>query len=183
MTSPPSARSGGAWSERAGAGRPPGSRRRGRRATGGARVPRSAAAPGRRARAPPASTPTRGSGRRPRWTCWAAIRGSRSRGRARRPGRRTRERAASVRRKLGPPGAELLERVPKACLGGLLVERCVDVGNEQRLGRGREALEFSDLRPQRIREREPELVEELQGLVAHDDDQLRLDDVQLALEP
>src|SRR5205823_10896565 len=88
----------------------------------------------------------------------------------------------SIGRQLGPPRAELLERVPKACLGRLLVERSVDVGNDQRLDRRGEALEPADLRLQGIGEWELDLVQESQRVVAHDDDELRLHDVELARE-
>ena len=49
----------------------------------------------------------------------------------------------SVRRQLGPPGADGLEGVPKACLRRLLVEREVDVGDDERLDRRRELLKLA----------------------------------------
>src|SRR5712692_6981355 len=87
---------------------------------------------------------------------------------------------ALVRRELRPPGTELLEGVPKRCLGRLLVERGVDVGDDERLDRRGEALELAHAPVERSRERELEPVHERERVVAHHDEQLRLDDVQLA---
>src|SRR4249920_823638 len=92
--------------------------------------------------------------------------------------------AHSIRRLLRPPGAERLEGVPERGLRGLLVERLVDVGRHERCDRGRESLD--DTRRRRVelvRERERETVEELDAAIPHRDDELRLDDVELAHEP
>ena len=58
-------------------------------------------------------------------------------------GERERCAAGSVRGQLCPPGAERLERVPERGLGRGLVERGVDVGDDERLDRRREPLELA----------------------------------------
>src|SRR3954466_445271 len=100
--------------------------------------------------------------------------------------RRSRRRAprrALVGRQSGPPGADGLEGVPKGGLRGLLVEGGVDVGAHERLDRRREMLELANLSLERTRQRAPELVREPQRVLAHDDEQLRLDDPELPREP
>ena len=88
-----------------------------------------------------------------------------------------------VRRQLGPPRADGLEGVPERGLQRLLVERRVDVGADERVDRRREGLELARLRLHLLAEREVEPVEEAERVLAHADDELRLDDVQLAGEP
>ena len=80
----------------------------------------------------------------------------RSDGRAARRPRAAPAPRASVGRQLRPPGAERLEGVPEARLRGLLVERGVDVRDDERLDRGREALQLARGRVDRVGEREPE---------------------------
>src|SRR5205823_10674105 len=94
-----------------------------------------------------------------------------------RRGRRRRAPRTSVRRKGFPPHAERLERVPEARFLRLLVERLVDVGRIERLDRRSERLPLALRRLERAREREAEGVQERERLLAHDDDELRLDDV------
>jgi hypothetical protein len=64
----------------------------------------------------------------------------------------------------------------------LLVEGRVDVGNDQRVDRGREPLHVSRVRLEGVRQRKGELGEKAKRVLAHDHDQLRLDDMQLARE-
>jgi hypothetical protein len=95
-----------------------------------------------------------------------------------------RGRAGSLERgKLGPPGDDLLEGVPKARLGRLLVEGVVDVRHVQRLDRRGEVLQVAEDSPHLARQRELHRVQEGDRLLAHDYDELRLHDVQLAPEP
>ena len=56
-------------------------------------------------------------------------------------------------------------------------------GTYERLDRRREALQLAELRLERVGKRELELVQEGERILAHHDDELRLDDVQLALQP
>src|SRR5215217_518415 len=88
-----------------------------------------------------------------------------------------------IGRKLRPPGAQRFERVPKFRLGGLLVQRLVDVGHVERLNRRREPLQLTERRFERVGQRELELVQERKRRLAHHHHELRLDDVQLAREP
>src|SRR5439155_2684546 len=111
----------------------------------------------------------------------AAPRATRST-RAERRAARRRGAPGSVGRELRPPRAELLEGVPKFVLGLLLVERGVDVGDYERLDRGGEPLQLAEAPGQPSRERELEAVHERERVLAHHDDELRLDDVQLAHE-
>jgi len=68
-------------------------------------------------------------------------------------------------------------------LGGLLVQRLVDVGHVERLNRRREPLQLAECRFERVGQRKLELVQERERRLAHYDHELRLDDVQLAGEP
>src|SRR5204863_9742858 len=70
-----------------------------------------------------------------------------------------------------------------AGLRGLLVERLVDVGDDQRLDRRREPLQLAGLRLDGIAQWEIEAVQELPRRLAHHHDELRLDDVQLPRQP
>ena len=70
-----------------------------------------------------------------------------------------------------------------AVFAGRLVERRVDVRDDERLDRRRELLQLAELRLDRLRERELEVVQECERVLAHHDDELRLDDVQLARQP
>src|SRR5438094_7844332 len=89
---------------------------------------------------------------------------------------------ALVGRQLGPPLAEWLEGVPKRGLGRGFVEGGVDVRDDERLHRRGEALELARLVLHGIRKRKLERVEEADRALAHRDDQLRLDDVELSRE-
>src|SRR6188472_1985134 len=89
---------------------------------------------------------------------------------------------ASVRRQLGPPGPQRLERPPETRLRSLLVERIVDVRDDERLDRRRQLLQSARARLERLRERELETVQQGERLVAHDDDKLRLHYVKLPEE-
>src|SRR5206468_1584779 len=81
-----------------------------------------------------------------------------------------------------PPWAQRLESVPELRLRRLLVERRVDVRHVQRLNRRSPVLERAQVGLELGRERELERVQERERVLAHDDDELRLDDVQLANE-
>src|SRR5204863_8577528 len=101
--------------------------------------------------------------------------------RPQRRGRRT-PRRGSVRRCLAPPLAEHLEGVPERRLRRLLVERLVDVGRDEPLDRRRELLELALDQRELACEREAGRVEEGDRGLAHRDDELGLNDVQLAQE-
>ena len=101
----------------------------------------------------PASARARGARRPTRARC-------RERGRPRSTTRRRRRASAAsasaprprlVRRQLCPPGAERLEGVPERGLRRLLVERGVDVGDDERLDRRREPLQLAERRLDRLR--------------------------------
>ena len=64
----------------------------------------------------------------------------------------------------------------------MLVERGVDVGDVERLDGRRPVLDCAHLGLDRAREREIERIQEGECLFTHHDDELRLDDVQLADE-
>ena len=72
--------------------------------------------------------------------------------------------------------AEDLEGAPEALLGALLVERVVDVGDVEGVDGGGEGLDLALARLDRAGEGDLEAVEDAQGRLAHDDDDLRLHD-------
>src|SRR5262249_26275275 len=98
----------------------------------------------------------------------------RSNSRGRRPARRTPPCAGLIRRQLGPPGPEQLERVPESCLRRLVVERRIDVRDDERLDRRREPLDLPGRPLEPVSERELDAVQELERVLAHHDDELRL---------
>src|SRR3954453_19426433 len=87
--------------------------------------------------------------------------------------------AASVRRQGVVPGAQRLERSPEALLGVLFVEREVDVGRVEGVDRRGEGLDLALAGLDLAGEGDAEGVEDAQGRLAHDDDDLRLHDSQL----
>src|SRR5665811_369729 len=86
-------------------------------------------------------------------------------------------RLVSVGRLFRPPRPDQLERLPESRLGRLLVERGVDVGAVEHFDRRGGALYGAERGLELIGERELDLVHEAKRLLAHDNEQPRLNDV------
>src|SRR5436305_5878644 len=79
-----------------------------------------------------------------------------------------------VRRQVVVPDAERLEGSPEAGLGALFVEGSVDVGDVEGVDGGGEGLDLTLVGLDLMGQGNAEAVEDAQGGLAHDDDDLRL---------